>query len=234
MKLSYAPWRPTLDWNTPAGKTLRALVAALPKEYRFGITVFGSAPLQLAMDRHFLSADVDIFSEDDFCDLIRELGLGKGQRSVYIEQARTTFFRSSMDWQARAFTTTVENVEFCLPHPIDLLVSKLQRLAPKDLAAFKMVQAKTGFPRERDLIRALQSAVDLYRPPLPGERPAGDMFQNTQTVWRELFGRRIDVQKRIIQPVLAERAEAYGLNLPNWKEHLAHLKRPRKRRRTRQ
>ncbi|HVM47368.1 MAG TPA: hypothetical protein VMU04_05040 [Candidatus Acidoferrum sp.] len=110
------------------------------------------------------------------------------------------------------------------------MVSKLPRLAPKDLRAFKMVHAKTGFPKERDLLRALQSAVDLYRPPLPGERPGGDILQNTQTVWRELFGKAIDVQKRIIQPVLAERAEAYGLNLPDWKKRLARLAAAKKRR----
>jgi hypothetical protein len=231
MKLSFAAWHPAINWATPAGRLLKRLVAALPAEYQFEITVFGSTPLQLGVEPRFLSGDVDIFSDDDFTDLIRECRLGKGQRRPYIEQTRPSVFRTTRDWQKRAFTTKMGNVIFCFPHPIDLLVAKLQRLEGKDLAAFKMVHAKTGFPKERDLIRALQDAVDLYRAPLPGERGAGDMFLNTQTVWRELFGEGIDVQKRIIQPVLAERAEAFGLNLPDWKGHLARLKPPRKRHR---
>jgi hypothetical protein len=39
VKLSYKAWRPTLDWTTPAGKTLKALVTALPEEHSFRITV---------------------------------------------------------------------------------------------------------------------------------------------------------------------------------------------------
>lgn len=224
MKLSYKPWRPALDWTSPAGKVLKTLAAALPKKYPFRITVFGSAPLQLAIDRNFLSADVDIFSEDDFSELIRELRLGKGQRRVYIDQNRATVFRTAPDWQARSFVTKVKNVEFCFPHPIDLLVSKLQRLAPKDLRAFKLVYSKTDFPTEPDLIRALQNALDLYRSLLPGEAPSGDLFKNTRTVWRHLFHKDVNVQKRIIQPALDERTEAYGLNLPDWKKRLAQLK----------
>lgn len=232
MKLSYRPWQPELNWNTPAGKVLNALVAQLPKKWRFEITVFGSAPLQLALDRGFLSVDVDIFSEDDFSDLIRELRLGKGQHRPYIEQNPPAAFRTTTDWQRRAFITKMRNVTFYFPHPIDLLVAKLQRLEAKDLAAFKMVRAKTGFPQERDLIRALQSAIDFFRAPLPGEQHAADMFANTRVLWRELFGKAIDVHKEIIQPVLADRAEAYGLNLPDKKKRLAHLPTRRKAKRS--
>ena len=38
------------------------------------------------------------------------------------------------------------------------------------------------------------------------------------------------LERRIIQPVLTERAEAYGLTLPDWKKRLARLARPAKRR----
>ncbi|HWX19887.1 MAG TPA: hypothetical protein VN578_08275 [Candidatus Binatia bacterium] len=223
MKLSIKAWQPMLDWSAPAGRLLKRLLAALPPEYPFQITVFGSAPLQLAIDRSFLSADVDIFSEDDFSEVIREEHLGKGHRRPYLEQVRAAVFHTAADWRARAFTTKLENVTLVFPHPIDLLVAKLQRLARKDLRAFRMVYRRTGFPRERDLVRVLQNAVDLYRSPFPGERPAGDMFANTRKVWRELFHKDIDVQKRIIQPVLAERAAAYGLDLPDWKAHAARL-----------
>jgi hypothetical protein len=231
VNLYYGPWRPALDWNTPAGKTLKSLVTALPKKFKFEITVFGSAPLQLALERRFLSADVDIFSNDDFSDIIQELGLAKGQGRPYIEQNRPAVFRTAPDWQQRAFTTKIGNVFLCFPHPIDLLVAKLHRLDRKDLAAFKLVQSKTGFPKENDLILALQSAVDLFRPALPGEIEPGDIFENTRRVWRELFGKSIDVQKRIIQPALEERAKAYGSAVPARKKQLACLRPPTNRRR---
>ena len=231
MKLAYRRWHPKLDWSTPAGKALQALAAALPKKPAFRITVFGSAPLQLGLDPRFLSADVDIFSDDDFSEPIRELKLGRGQRPVYLEQNRSELFRAPLDWPARAFRTTVGNVEFWFPHPIDLLVSKLPRLAPKDLRAFKLVYELTGFPKEGDLLRALRSAVDLYRPPLPGEQPTGDVVANTRRVWRKLFAKEIKVQECIVQPALTMRAKAYGHELADCKGQLSQLSRPKPRRR---
>ena len=49
-----------IDWESKAGSLLDRLVAALPKQPRLEINVFGSAPLQLFIEPTFLSADVDV------------------------------------------------------------------------------------------------------------------------------------------------------------------------------
>jgi hypothetical protein len=51
-----------IAWGTPAGKLLDLLARSLPTQPRLEITVFGSAPLQLFLDRNFLSADIDFQS----------------------------------------------------------------------------------------------------------------------------------------------------------------------------
>ena len=74
-------WKPAIDWDTPAGRLLRQFVASLPAHRPFHITVFGSAPLQLTIDRNLLSGDVDIFSDDeeDLSTFIEQAKLDKAQ-----------------------------------------------------------------------------------------------------------------------------------------------------------
>jgi len=55
-------WRGDVDWNTPAGRLLRTFFDGLPTDRRFHFILFGSAPLQLTLNRSWTSADVDLFS----------------------------------------------------------------------------------------------------------------------------------------------------------------------------
>jgi hypothetical protein len=44
------PWRPNLDWNTPAGRVIDRLVEALPADRPWQIILFGSSQLQAGID----------------------------------------------------------------------------------------------------------------------------------------------------------------------------------------
>ena len=203
------PWRPQLDWSAPAGRVLDQLVDALPTNRKWEIIVFGSSPLQLGLDSHFLSGDVDVISDEDISEHCRRAGLLKDQAKIYIEPCTSAAFTASPDWFVRAFRCERRHVTFTFPHPIDILVSKIKRLEEKDLRAFELVRAKTGHPDEADLIQALRRVVDVFRPSFD-EESAGNPMHNTQVLWRQLFGKEIDVRASIIAPALEERRRAYG------------------------
>jgi len=203
------PWRPSLEWGAPAGRVIDLLVEALPADRAWKIILFGSSPLQLALDPAFLSGDVDIIPSADVEDYCRNAGLLKGQTPIYVEPCAVTAFTASADWMMRACEVQRKHVTFILPHPIDILVSKIKRLEEKDLNAFRLVRARTGHPTEADLLHALRRVVDIYRPSFD-EESTGDPRHNTEVLWREIFGQSIDVGQQIIAPALAERRRNYG------------------------
>jgi hypothetical protein len=202
-------WRPDLNWETPAGRVLDRLIEALPVDRPWKIIVFGSSPLQPGIDSTFLSGHIDIISVPEVEEHCRKAGLLKGQTSLYIEPCTAAAFTVSADWQLRAFEVQRKHVTLILPHPIDILVSKIKRLEEKDLAAFRLVRSKTGHPSEEELLIALRRVVDIYRPSFD-EESTGDPRHNTQIVWRELFGKPIDIRQQIIGPALTERRRNYG------------------------
>jgi hypothetical protein len=218
-------WTPNLDWNAPAGKLLDELAALLPTNTVHSITVFGSAPLQLALDSAFLSADVDVISPEDLGELIRAHSLGKDQRPLYLEQCQPGAFVTASDWPARAFHARRKSVNYCFPHPMDLLVSKLQRLEKKDLEAFRLVCGRRLFS-EDDFRTVLMNAVDIYRPRFAEEQSGADIFENTRAVWQEIYGKAIDVRLEIVIPALAKRKPSHGAAAPNWKAQLSHVAGP--------
>ena len=219
------PWRPNLDWNTPAGRVIDRLVDALPADRHWQVIVFGSSPLQLGLDPHFLSADVDVITREDISGFCRQAGLLAGQSAIYVEPCTASAFTASADWQLRAFQVQRKHVSLTLPHPIDILVSKIKRLEAKDLRAFHMVRAKTGNPTEEELIIALRRVVDIYRPSFD-EESAGNPLANTQMLWREIFGKHLDVRQTIIAPALTERRKAYGGWASGLRNSLANIKPP--------
>lgn len=202
-------WRPELNWDTPAGRTIDRLVETLPREQAWTIIVFGSSPLQLAFDPNFLSGDVDVIPSVDIHEHCRRAGLLKGQAEIYVEPCTPAAFTASPDWSVRACEIKRGHVTFILPHPIDILVSKIKRMEEKDLQAFRLVRAKTGHPTEDELLVALRRIVDVYRPSFD-EEAAGDPRHNTVMLWQELFKKPINVGEQIIAPALEERRRNYG------------------------
>jgi hypothetical protein len=219
-----------IDWNASAGQQLDALARALPRQPRFIITVFGSAPLQLLIDRTFLSEDIDILSSEEQWDFlvnfIKEKGWGKDQTDFYIQVCDPKAFDSTRNWLARTVQVERHGHLFCFVHPWDVLVSKLQRLEEKDVEAFKLVISKTGHPTEAEFIKHLQKAVDLYRPKFDEETARGDMFLNTREIWKILWNKEIDVRAAIIRPALERSRHDYVPPDQSLKTRLANLKLP--------
>lgn len=219
-------WQGEINWETPAGKLLRKFLSLLPKDRLFQIVVYGSAPLQLTVDQALLSGDVDIFSdnEQDLHSIIRTHKLGKDQDETgfYIECGYELSFRTSPRWRQRVKTVQLDSTTLIFPHPFDILIGKLDRLAPKDIQAFERVIAATSHPTADEMKRELQNAVDLFRPSFDEESP-NRYAENTERLWREIFKSEIDVRKEIIAPAIARRKEGYGETPPDYKSVLREM-----------
>ncbi len=199
---------------------LKKLVAALPQDRTFSITVFGSAPIQILVDPKLLSADVDLFSDSDEIEhWVQQAGLAKGQADFYIQVCSGLNFRTSPRWGTRTQSVVWGNCTFIFPHPIDILIAKLNRLEEKDLEAFRTVIRVTGHPTEKEMIAELQMAVDLFRPGFDEEN-ASDLTNNTHRLWPLIFGREINVRSEIIAPALARRKAGYDLPTRDYKKEL--------------
>jgi hypothetical protein len=214
-------WTGEIDWATPAGELLQKFLASLPKNRPFRLTLYGSAPLQLTVDRQLMSGDVDLFSDDDedLSALIVAAGLDKTQGGFYLEPGFELSFRTSPRWRQRAATVQRGNVTLTIPHPLDILIGKLDRLDAKDLKAFERTRQLTGHPTAAELRRELQNAVDLFRPAFDEDAP-NRYPENTRRLWRELFGADIDIRRDIIEPASARRRQGYGELPPDYKRAL--------------
>jgi hypothetical protein len=216
-------WTQHLDLETPAGKTLRELAAALPQNRQFRITLFGSAPLQIAIEPTLLSGDIDVFcDDDDFSERVKKTGLASEGREPVIQVSSELNFRTSPRWRERAQSFVFGNCTFVVPHPIDILIGKLNRLEEKDLHAFRVTIEKTGHPTEAELIQELQFAVDLFRPSFDEEQ-GHDIANNCRRLWPLIYGREIDPRQQIIAPALAKRKEGYGEPTQDYKGELREL-----------
>ena len=115
-------WTGEIDWTGPAGKLLEQFLASLPIDRPFRLTVYGSAPLQLTVDRQLLSGDVDVFSDDDedLSAFVRAANLDNTQGGLYLEAGFELSFRTSPRWRQRAKSIQLGHVTITLPHPLDI------------------------------------------------------------------------------------------------------------------
>ena len=213
-------WAGSIDLTTRAAELLRKLAATLPQDREFTITVFGSAPIQICVDSTLTSADVDVFSDfEPLREIADQAGLGQDKAAFYVQVSSELNFRTSPRWRDRTQSTRIGKVTYVFPHPIDILIAKLNRLDDKDMRAFRSVIAKTGHPTEAELIKELQLAVDLFRPSFDEEQ-GHDMANNCRRLWPLIFGREIDPRVEIIAPALAIRKAGYGEPTRDYKQEL--------------
>lgn len=213
-------WHTGFDLTTPAARTLKLLVASLPPKRAVRITLFGSAPLQLGIEPLLLSGDVDLFSdEEELQAWVEQAGLAGELHRPNIQVCSGLNFRTSPHWGGRTQSFVLGDCTFVVPHPIDILIAKLNRLDEKDLDAYRVVRQKTGHPTERELIDELQLAVDLFRPDFDEEQ-GHDLANNCRRLWPLIFGRTIDPRAEIIRPALAKRKAGYGEPVRDYKQEL--------------
>ena len=213
-------WAGSINLATRAVELLRKIVGVLPQDRQFAITVFGSAPLQICVDSSLTSADVDVFSDfEELRELVDRAGLGQEKTKFYVQVSSELNFRTSPRWKDRTQSAHIGNCTFIFPHPIDILIAKLNRLEEKDLLAFRTVLSKTGHPTEAELIHELQLAVDLFRPSFDEEQ-GHDMANNCRRLWPLIYGREIDPRAEIIAPALKIRREGYGEPVRDYKQEL--------------
>ena len=218
--MQIASWTNTIDWSAPAGVALKKLVAELPRDRHFTLTIFGSAPLQLLIDNSLLSADVDLFCEsEDLSVYVHQAGLDKAHAAFHIQVGSPLNFRAVPGWPRRATNVELDNCTICIPHPIDILIGKLSRLELKDLDAFRLVIKKTGHPTEEELIQELQLGVDLFRPNFDEEQGLS-LADNCRKLWPIVYGREIDPRAEIIAPALEKRRLGYDLPTRNYNQEL--------------
>ena len=97
-------WTGEIDWATPAGELLPKFLASLPRQRPFPLTLYGSAPLQLTVDRQLMNGDVNLFSDDDedLSALVLSAKLDKTHGGFYLEPGFELSFRTSPRWRQRA------------------------------------------------------------------------------------------------------------------------------------
>lgn len=161
-------------------------------------------------------------------NLATALHLSKGQRKgLYLEICAETTFITSPRWGRRADTHRIGNAIVAIPHPYDILIAKLHRLESKDLTAFKLMVEKTAHPTEKEFLEELRAANRLfnrreYNPEshLPRQHHESKIRENTCRLWRELWGRQVNINREILEPVERELEEIIAIERPGIKESL--------------
>lgn len=213
----------TPDWDSPAGKLLDRLASALPEEPPRTVIVFGSAPLQMLLDRNFLSQDCDVIGDEAVESAARGLSQPtSGGGDLYVQVSDALTFRTAQGWEQRALRIVRYGHTFVFPHPWDILVSKLGRLEEKDLEAFRLVIERTGHPTEEEFKTHLRLAVDLFRPQFDEEH-GHDYAVQTRLLWKLVYGAEIDPRTEIIQPALERRHRQYQEGESSLKDRLRAL-----------
>jgi hypothetical protein len=216
---------PAPNWNTPAGHVLEAFLAGAHQAfpgYPLPVTLFGSAAIQICLDEAFASADVDVMvmSENaSFREVAKKTGAGQSGllRPAYgVQICPPQLFRTTPHYMQRARIEQRQGLNIVIPHVRDILIAKLHRfrgqdqqgLAAKDRRAFQRVRELCGGrPTEADVLEDLMLCASNLNITL---EEGGNAFRlNTMDLFEELFQRRLDLEKEILEPVRAALPQAH-------------------------
>lgn len=140
------------------------------------IVVFGSSALAFWMNDPPPSRDVDLWTEpaergETVEALMGELSWYHDKHGVWVEVWAPETFAAPGDWRTRARVLTNEDypsVRLVVPHPHDILFSKLERMEPRDREHMNGIVGQ--FPLTQDRLDALAAATPARALPTSDER----------------------------------------------------------------
>jgi hypothetical protein len=215
-------WPPTVQWNTPSGEALQALVANVAADPFFNrLIVFGSGALQMTVLPELLSADIDvsldivqpstlaaspIAAEESLRRAATKTNRESKSAQPLVQVCHWMTFQPAARWERRIYQEEKNGWQMVFPHPFDILFAKLRRLEPKDLEAFKRHVAATGRPSESEFLALCLESYRDFIPRLEGERthlpsPVSqrDLRKNVTRLWPAIWGRAINIDREIVE-----------------------------------
>ena len=209
-------WPPIVQWNTPSGEALQALVANVPADPFYNrLIVFGSGALQMTILPELLSADIDVSldivqpSAQPASPVAAEetkTNRQSGSAQPLVQVCHWMTFQPAARWERRIHQEAKNGWQIVFPHPFDILFAKLRRLEPKDLEAFKRHIAATGRPSESEFLALCLESYRDFVPRLeretahlPSPVSQQDLRKNVVRLWPAIWGRAINVDREIIE-----------------------------------
>ena len=215
-------WPPGVQWNTPSGEALQALVANVPANPFYNrLIVFGSGALQMTVLPELLSAGFDVSldvvqpsaqsaspvaAEDSLRRAATKTNRESRSAQPLVQVCHWMTFQPAARWERRIHQEEKNGWQIVFPHPFDILFAKLRRLEPKDLDAFERHVAATGRPSETEFLALCLESYRDFVPRLegegthlPGPVSQQDLRKNVTRLWPAIWGRSINIDREIVQ-----------------------------------
>jgi hypothetical protein len=215
-------WPPIVQWNTPSGEALQALVANVPADAFYNrLIVFGSGALQMTVLPELLSADIDVSldivqpsaqpaspvaAEESLRRAARKTNQRSGSAQPLVQVCHWMTFQPAARWERRIYQEQKNGWQIVFPHPFDILFAKLRRLEPKDLEAFEHHVAATGRPSESEFLSLCLESYRDFIPRLeketahlPSPVSQQDLRKNVTRLWPAIWGRSINIDREIVE-----------------------------------
>jgi hypothetical protein len=239
-------WPPIVQWNTPSGEALQALVANVPVDpFYKRLIVFGSGALQMTVLPELLSADIDVSldivhpsaqpaspvsAEESLRRAATKTNQQSGSAQPLVQVCHWMTFQPAARWERRIHQEEKNGWQIVFPHPFDILFAKLRRLEPKDLEAFERHVAATGRPSESEFLALCLESYRDFIPRserelahLPGPVSQRDLRKNVVRLWPAIWGRAINIDREIVEAAEKTLETNWYNYPPELKNELARL-----------